>query len=88
VVSRQVVIDSRFATVVCAPVFQRRDGLATQVPVGKEDGLPKDGCIHADELVSVPKSALAERVGMLTPPKIEALNQALAVALELPPTLA
>ena len=88
VVSRQVLIDSRFATVACAPIFNRNDGLATQVPLGKEDGLKKDCCIHADELVSLPKSALSERVGMLTPAKLEALNRAISVALDLPPTLA
>jgi mRNA interferase MazF len=36
VVSRQALVDSRFSTVVCAPVYKRRDGLATQVDVGPE----------------------------------------------------
>ena len=34
VVNRQTLIDSRFSTVVCAPVYTRREGLATEVPVG------------------------------------------------------
>ena len=38
VVSRQTLIDSRFSTVVCAPVYTRRQGLATEVPVGAADG--------------------------------------------------
>ena len=37
VVSRQSVVDSRFPTVVCAPVFTRSHGLETEVSVGPED---------------------------------------------------
>jgi len=29
VVRRQALVDSRFSTVICAPVYSRRDGLAT-----------------------------------------------------------
>src|SRR5262245_66190983 len=33
VVSRQVALDSRFSTVICAPVYTTRYGIATQVRV-------------------------------------------------------
>ena len=39
VVSRQILIDSRFSTVICAPVYTAYDGLATQIPVGTDEGL-------------------------------------------------
>ena len=39
VVSREALIGSAFSTVICAPVFSQRDGLATQVDVGPEDVL-------------------------------------------------
>jgi hypothetical protein len=39
IVSRQALIESRFSAVVCAPVYTRRDGLATQVDVGIGDSL-------------------------------------------------
>ena len=39
VVSRQLLIDSSFSTLICAPVYSRRDGLHTQVDVGIEEGL-------------------------------------------------
>ncbi len=84
VVSRQVVIDSRFSTVICAPVYTRYDGLTTQVPVGVDDGLKHDSSIHCDELVSLPKSLLTHYVGALSPRQVDRLNQALRVALELP----
>ena len=84
VVSRQVLIDSRFYTVICAPIYSTHDGLSTQVLVGVGEGLKHDSSIHCDELVSLPKSALTHYVGTLTPSKIEALNQALRIALDFP----
>ncbi len=60
------------------------DGLASQVPVGIEEGLKNDGSIHCDELISLLKSALTYYVGTLSPSKMEALDQALRVALDLP----
>jgi len=65
VVSRQALLDSRYSTVICAPVYSKRDGLATQVDVGPEFGLKHDSAVHRDELVSLPKSALTDSVGAL-----------------------
>jgi len=84
IVSRQVVIDSRFSTVVCAPVYSIHDGLASQVPIGIDEGLFHDSSIHCDELISLPKSALTNFVGTLPPAKLHALNKALKVALDIP----
>jgi len=83
VVSRQAVIDSRFSTVVCAPVYTRRDGLATQVELGAEDGLKHESSIHCDALVSLPKAMLTDFVASLAPLRMRALDQALRVALAL-----
>ena len=83
VVSRQVLIDSRFSTVICAPIYSSHDGLSTQVLVGAGEGLKHESSIHCDELVSLPKSALTNYVGTLPPAKIEALNQALRIALDI-----
>jgi len=83
VVSRQTLIDSRFSTVVCAPVYSRRDGLSTQVDIGSEHGLKHDSSIHADALVSVQKAHLTDFVGALDTSHRRALDQALLVALGL-----
>ena len=81
VVSRQAVIDSRFATVVCAPVFTTRAGISTQVPVGPEEGLKHESAVHCDELISLPKSILTHYVGILSEAKTDELNEALRIAL-------
>ncbi len=83
VVSRQVLIDSRFSTVICAPVYTSRDGLSTQVPIGVDQGLKHDSSIHCDELVSLPKTMLADFIGSLPQSKLRQLNAALKNALEL-----
>jgi len=84
VVSRQVLINSRFSTVVCAPIYSTHDGLSTQVLIGVEEGWKHESSIHCDELVSLPKSALTHYVGALSPVKLEALNQSLRIALDIP----
>lgn len=84
VVSRQVLIDSLFSTVVCAPVYTTHDGLATQVLVGTDEGLKHDSSIHCDALVSILKSNLTNYVGSLSPGKLHDLDQALRVALDIP----
>lgn len=83
VVSRQALIDSAFSTVVCAPVYTRRDGLATQVEVGIEEGLKHESSIHCDALISLPKPPLTDFVARLEPARLAALDQALRVALAL-----
>jgi len=83
VVSRQLLIDSKFSTVICAPVYSRHDGLSTQVPVGVAQGLKQESSIHCDELVSLPKSMLTHYLGRLTDRKMVQLSLALQAALEL-----
>ena len=81
VVSRQILLDSRFSTAICAPVYSSFDGLSTQVPVGVDEGLKHVSSIHCDELVSIPKSSLTAFIGTLSADKLAALNQALAIAI-------
>jgi mRNA interferase MazF len=83
IVSRQVLLDSSFSTVVCAPVFSRGQALRTQVTVGVPEELKHESWIMCDNLVSLAKSDLTNFVGRLSPPKLNELDQALRVALDL-----
>lgn len=85
VVSRQVAIDSKFSTVVCAPIYTARHGLSTQVPVGPDEGLRHDSSVHCDELVSLPKSMLTNFVGSLASSRAAELDRALVAALGIDP---
>ena len=81
VVSRQVLVDSKFSTVICAPVYSIRHGLSTQVLLGPDEGLRHESSIHCDELVSVSKSLLTNFVGSLLPAKQAEVDRALVSAL-------
>lgn len=83
VVSRQLLVNSSFSTVICAPVYTRRDGLHTQVDIGIDEGLNHESSIHCDELMSLPKGSLTSFVGSLSPAKQALLDRALAFALGL-----
>src|SRR5262249_1160398 len=83
IASRQALIESRFSSVICAPVYSQHDGLSTQVAVGVAEGLKKDSSIHCDELVSLPKSLLTDYVGTLAAARVAEFDAALRVALGL-----
>jgi len=83
VVGRQLIMESKFSTVTCAPVYTTCDGLSTQVRVGVEEGLKHDSSIHCDELISIPKSLLTDYMGSLMPDRMHELNEALRISLEL-----
>lgn len=83
VVSRQPLIDSKFATVICAPVFSKHHRLSTQVEVGIAEGMKTNCSIHCDELVSLDKSVLTHYVGRLKEQRLPELREALLAALAL-----
>lgn len=83
VVSRQVLIDSQFSTVICAPVYTKYHGFSTQVFIDANDGLKHESSIHCDELVSLPKSMLTDYIGTLSTAKISELNHAMKIALNI-----
>ncbi len=83
VVSRQLLIDSPFSTVICAPIYSAYHGLSTQVAVGPDEGLKRESSIHCDELVSVPKRSLTDYVGTLSASKLREVRIALEEALEI-----
>jgi len=83
VVSRPVLIESRFSTVICVPVFTTGEGLSTQVPVTEIEGLKHPSWIMCDNLVSLRKADLTQYVGSLPSKRISELNTALKMALDL-----
>lgn len=83
VVSRQTLLELNYATVICAPVYTRFDGLSTQVPVSIGAGLKHDSSVHCDNLTSLPKAALTDYIGRLDANDLEALKDALRIALEI-----
>ncbi|MGA7221062.1 MAG: type II toxin-antitoxin system PemK/MazF family toxin [Candidatus Sulfotelmatobacter sp.] len=83
VVSRQTLIDSRFPTVICAPIFSQGHGVSTQVAVGIDEGLKHESWILCDNLVSLRKTQLTRFVGSLTRTRMDEVDRALKMALAL-----
>ncbi len=83
IVSRQVLIDSKFSTVICAPIYSSFEGLSSQVSVGIDEGLKQDSSIYCDELVSITKKSLTNFIGTLSDEKLIQLDKALSIALAL-----
>jgi mRNA interferase MazF len=58
-------------------------GFAAEVRLGKSEGLPKTCVINVDALTTIPKRALATRIGALTSTKQQQLDDALRFVLGL-----
>jgi mRNA interferase MazF len=81
-VSRNIAYVAR-SKVTVMEVTTRIRGLETEVPLGVRDGLPRACCANADNLITIDKSWLAERIGMLSGEKMKRLDCALLLALGL-----
>lgn len=82
VVSRQELLDSKANRVLCAPVNTESAGLATEVPVGVDEGLKHPSTINCDQLTRLEKALLTDYVGSLKPAKLAELKVALQIALD------
>jgi len=84
VVSRSFIAENEdVSTVVCAPVYSQVLGLSTEVVIGPEEGLPRVSSVRCDFLALMFKRKLTTFVASLPPRKVEELDRALAVALDL-----
>jgi len=66
--------------VLLAPATRTIRGIATQVRLGPEDGMPTECALSFDNLVTVPKALLTERITRLPPTRLGELCVALDVA--------
>lgn len=64
-------------------VTTRVRGLPTEVELGTAHGLIEGSVANCDNLLTIPKTALATRRGALGPAELHALNHALRIALAL-----
>lgn len=71
-------------TVTCAPITRTIRGIASEVEVGPEHGLPERAVINCDNVLTVPKSALDPNpVGTLDPGARAVLDRALRFSLDI-----
>lgn len=69
--------------VTVAPVTTRIRRIRSEVPLGPEQGLPRQCVANLDTIGTIPKVALTERIALLPHEKIQAINAAIRFALGL-----
>jgi mRNA interferase MazF len=79
IVTRQAAIPVLNALLV-APATRTIRNIASEVNLGREDGMPEDCALSFDNLLTVPKALLTERITRLRPAKVAELCAALDVA--------
>lgn len=67
--------------VAVAPITTRIRTIPTEVPLGKEDGLPKRCVANLDTITTIPKQSLSARLAALSAEKVKAVENALKFAL-------
>jgi mRNA interferase MazF len=67
--------------VTVAPVTTRIRRIPVEVELGPADGLPKQGVVNLDSLVTIPKADLEQCIGLLRPEKVRQIEAALRFAL-------
>ncbi|MBE0431063.1 MAG: type II toxin-antitoxin system PemK/MazF family toxin [Dehalococcoidia bacterium] len=57
--------------------------IPVEVPLGVEDGLPQQCVANLDDILTIPKAKLSERITTLPPQKMAAVDRAIIFALDL-----
>ena len=71
------------AAVTVVPLTRTIRSIASEVPVGPPDGVPKTSVANADDVTTVPKARLEEYLTTLSPAKLAGLDRAIKFSLDL-----
>ena len=86
---RPVVLLSRDAayrvrtSVTVGVVTRNARAIPVEVPLGPEDGMPQQCVVNLDDILTIPKTRLTERITTLSPQKMTAVARAIIFALDL-----
>jgi mRNA interferase MazF len=79
ILTRQTAIPILSAVLV-APATRTIRGIPTELRLGPEDGMPAECALSLDNVLTVPKALLTERITRLAPARLAELCTALAIA--------
>jgi mRNA interferase MazF len=82
VLTRDVMI-GRMSTVTVAPVTRTVHGIATEVPVGRVNGLEQASAVKCDQIATIPFAQLHEQCGWLLEDQEPVLHEAIQAAFDL-----
>ena len=69
--------------VMVAPLTTHIRGIASEVPLGNEDGVPRPCVVNLDTVATIAKAGLRERLTTLSDEKLKAVEEALHFTLGL-----
>jgi mRNA interferase MazF len=70
-------------SIIVAVVTSVVRNIPVEVPLGPEDGMPQRCVVNLDNLLTIPKTRLANRITSLSPQKMSAIATAVIFALDL-----
>jgi len=70
-------------SVTVAIVTRVARNIPVEVPLGPEDGMPRQCVVNLDDIRTIPKARLAQRITTLSPEKMAAVARAVVYALDL-----
>lgn len=82
VLTREVMV-GRMSTVTVVPVTGTVHGIATELLVGHQNGLPQESAVKCDQITSIPIGQLREPCGFLLDSQELALHEAIQAAFDL-----
>ena len=81
---RPVVLLGRDTAVTVALVTRTVRDIPVEVPLGQEDGLPTRCVANLDDITTIPKGLVTERIATLSPERMREIDEAIRFALDLP----
>ena len=57
--------------------------IPVEVPLGPEDGMPQQCVVNLDDILTIPKARLIQRITILSPQKMAGVARAIIFALDL-----
>jgi mRNA interferase MazF len=70
-------------SVTVAVVTRTIRAIPVEVPLGPDDGMPEQCVVNLDDILTIPKTRLAERITTLSAAKMAAVDKAIVFALGL-----
>lgn len=72
------------ASVTIAPVTRTIRNIPVEVLLDQKDGLPARCVVNADDMTTIPKDLIKQRIAMLSAQRIQQIEDAIRFALNLP----
>jgi len=69
--------------IIASPVTTRIRQIASEIPLGPDDGMPQDCVANLDTITTIPKDCLQGRIAILTDKKLSEVEAAIRFALGL-----